>query len=88
MRLPGSSDNTSDGPSPWTDNTVWWVSALASKPDYLSSMPGTHVGERENRCPQVILRCPHTWHGMRQPIHMHAHKHIQNILIDVFKTPQ
>lgn len=41
-----------------------WIKGLASKPDNLSSHPGTHVGKRKNYLPQVVLGPSHLYCGM------------------------
>lgn len=40
-----------------------WVKRLAPKHDYMSSIPGVHEAEGENRLPWVILQLLHSHNG-------------------------
>ena len=65
-----------------------WVKGLAAKPDALSSVPGTHMVERQNR-PQKIVSwylyvcvhastCEHTYKYTLNHIYVHAYIWITN----------
>lgn len=53
---------------------------LANKPDILSSFPGTHRVEGENRLPQVWFSAPHMCCGIYTHVYVHArvHTHMVN----------
>lgn len=53
---------------------------LANKPDILSSFPGTHRVEGENRLPQVWFAVPHICCGIYTHVYVHAcmHTHMVN----------
>lgn len=54
-----------------------YVGVLATKPDDLSSIPGSHVMEEERPLPRGTLQpphiCPNTW-----ALHPHIHTHMNN----------
>lgn len=53
------------------------VKALAGKPGNSCAIPGTHVMEEENLCPQVILSSPQAFFGIN------GHKHVHSELVKI-----
>lgn len=54
----------------WASERVQQVQALAAKFDHLNSIPGIHMGERENQFMHAVLWLSHGYFGTRT--HMHA----------------
>lgn len=53
------------------------VKALAEKPGNPCAIPGSHVMEGENLCPQVILSSPQAFFGI------YGHKHVHSELVKI-----
>lgn len=53
----------------WGCKMAWWVKALATKPDDLSSIPGTHRVEAENQL------FPGTPGKVCMSVHVHTETH-------------
>lgn len=61
------------GNLPTSREMAHWVKTLAAKPESPSSIPRTHMVEKENLLLHVVLWSPHTCHDTQKHIHRDPH---------------